>query len=241
LVTTETKQRILVVDDAPEIRELLTDFLNHKYDVLTAKSGKEALHMLYTADPNLVISDVSMPEMDGWLFLDRLREAEMNVPVIMLSALGESRDKVRGLNGGADDYLVKPISRDELLARIEAVLRRVTREPQPKALVEDKADVYQDDLLYVDFNRYVVRVRGKEKRFSKTELSLLTVLVRNAGFVLSTDRLLDLAWGVSEGGTADNVRMYISYLREKIGRDAIENVRGIGYRYVRQRQMERVA
>lgn len=227
---TVTKNRILVVDDAAEIREMLRDFLEPAgFDVLTAKSGTDGLRTLYAGQPNLVISDVSMPEMDGWLFLERMREFT-DVPVIMLSALGESRDKVRGLSSGADDYLVKPITRAELLARIEAIMRRVHRE----APVETKT-IYQDGELFVDFTRHVVRVRGNDIDLSPQEFRMLATLVNHAGAVLSPERLMDLAWGMSEGGP-ENVRVYVGYLRKKLERDPkdpemLETVRGFGYRY----------
>lgn len=231
MVSSATRQRILVVDDAAEIREMLKDFLEPAgFDVLTAKSGADGLRALYSGQPNLVISDVSMPEMDGWLFLERMREFT-DIPVIMLSALGEARDKVRGLRSGADDYLVKPITRAELLARIEAIMRRMSRE----ATAEDKNAIYQDAALYVDFTRHVVRIRGNDVDLSPQEYRLLAALVNHAGAVLSPERLMDLAWGISEGGP-ENVRVYVGYLRNKLERDSkkpelIETVRGFGYRY----------
>ena len=233
MASLSTRQRILIVDDAGDIREMLRDFLEPEgYDVVTAGDGAEGLRALYAARPSLVISDVFMPQMDGWTFLERLREFT-DVPVIMLSALGEERAKVRGLRGGADDYLVKPVTRGELLARVEAILRRMRS--------EETADtaVYQDTVLYVDVARHDVRVRGAQVDLSPQEFRLLAAFLRYPGAVLSPERLMELSWGTSEGGP-ENVRVYMGYLRKKLERDPkspelLETVRGFGYRFNPQR------
>ncbi|MEE8519273.1 MAG: response regulator transcription factor [Dehalococcoidia bacterium] len=230
---THEKPRILIVDDASDIREMLSDFLEPEgYEVETAADGSEGLRALYAYRPSLVISDIYMPGMDGWSFLERLREFT-EVPVIMLSALGEESDKVRGLRAGADDYLVKPIARAEFLARIDALLRRTKRE-RPK----DEA-VYQDGRLYVDLSKHDVRVRGRSVDLSPQEFRLLAAFVKNPGAVLTTDRIMDLSWGTSEGGP-ENVRVYMGYLRKKLENDAkspelFETIRGFGYRFNPQR------
>ena len=229
----QTQQRILVVDDAGDIREMLRDFLEPEgYNVVTAVNGTEGLRALYVARPSLVISDVFMPQMDGWMFLDRLREFT-DVPVILLSALGEEHQKVRGLRAGADDYLVKPIRRAELLARVDAILRRSKTEESADAVV------YQDEVLYVDLARHDVRLRGKNVDLSPQEFRLLTAFIRYPGAVLSAERLMDLSWGSSEGGP-ENVRVYMGYLRKKLERDPkspelFETVRGFGYRFMPHR------
>ena len=226
-------QLILVVDDAIDIRDMLRDVLEAEgYGVATAANGIEALRAVYQSRPALVISDIAMPEMDGWTFLQRLREFT-EIPVIMLSALGEERDKVRGLRDGADDYVVKPVMRAELLARVEALLRR------SKSDRTEEAAVYHDAVLYVDLERHDVRVRGEAVELSPQEFRLLIALVRHPGAVLSPDRLLELAWGTSEGGP-ENVRVYIGYLRRKLEPEPgvppmIETVRGFGYRFNAQR------
>jgi DNA-binding response OmpR family regulator len=234
LLSLGTQQRILVVDDAQDIREMLRDFLEPEgYDVITAGSGSEGLRALYAGQPSLVISDVSMPEMDGWLFLERMREFT-DVPVIMLSALSDATGKVRGLRSGADDYLVKPITRAELLARIDAILRRMHKDGPT-----DAKSVYQDAVLHVDFTKHVVRVRDRAIEHSPQEFRLLAAFVKQPGAVMSPDRLMDMAWGSSEGGP-ENVRVYMGYLRKKLERDhkrpeLLETVRGFGYRYNLQR------
>ena len=222
-------QLILVVDDAIDIRDMLREVLEAEgYGVATAANGLEALRAVYQSRPALVISDIAMPEMDGWVFLTRLREFS-ETPVIMLSALGEERDKVRGLRDGADDYVVKPVMRAELLARVEALLRRARSEET------EEVAAYHDAVLYLDFERHDVRVRGQPVELSPQEFRLLTALIRHPGAVLSPDRLLELAWGTSEGGP-ENVRVYIGYLRRKLEPQPgvppmIQTVRGFGYRF----------
>lgn len=229
MTDTETGQLILVVDDAIDIRDMLRDVLEAEgYSVATAANGLEALRAVYQSLPALVISDIAMPEMDGWTFLRRLREFT-ELPVIMLSALGEERDKVRGLRDGADDYVVKPVMRAELLARVDAVLRR------SKSDAAGEEAVYSDSALYVDLERHDVRVNGEAVELSPQEFRLLIALVRHPGGVLSADRLLEMAWGTSEGGP-ENVRVYIGYLRKKLEPEPgvppmIETIRGFGYRF----------
>ena len=226
---TPQKQRILVVDDAQDICRLLSDILEAEgYEVTDASNGNEGLRALYEFRPALIITDVSMPDMDGWTFLERIRQLT-EVPVIMLSALSAEYDKVRGLRTGADDYIVKPLQQGELVARVNAVLRRVRQDG-----VKEEA-VYEDSALYIDFARHDVRVRGKQLELSPQEFRLLTAFVKNPGAVLSPEQLLDLCWGMSDGGT-ENVRVYMGYLRKKLERDPhtpelLETVRGFGYRY----------
>ena len=229
MIDTRSGQLILAVDDDSDIRDMLRDILEMEgYSVATAANGLEALRAVYQSRPALVITDIAMPEMDGWTFLARLREFT-DIPVIMLSALGEEHDKVRGLREGADDYVVKPVLRAELLARVEALLRR-TRSDET-----DGEAVYRDAALYVDFERHDVRVRGEPVELSPQEFRLLAALIRHPGAVLSPDRLLELSWGTSEGGP-ENVRVYIGYLRRKLEPEPdvppmIQTVRGFGYRF----------
>ena len=217
------------MDDASDIRDMLRDVLEAAgYAVATAANGIEALRAVYQSRPALVITDIAMPEMDGWVFLERLREFT-ETPVIMLSALGEERDKVRGLRDGADDYVVKPVMRAELLARVEALLRRA------RFGDTEEAAVYQDAALYVDFERHHVLVRGEPVNLSPQEFRLLTAFIRHPGAVLSAERLLELSWGTSEGGP-ENVRVYVGYLRKKLEPEPgsprmVETVRGFGYRF----------
>lgn len=227
-----TQMRVLIIDDEENICELLGYVLEAAgYSVCTAADGREGLSNFTSWRPDLVLLDVIMPRMNGWQVLERIQEMS-DTPVIMLTALGEEVAKVRGLLGGADDYVTKPFSSAELLARVEAVLRR------SKAPAEAR-DVYEDRDIYVDFDRHLVAVRGHPAELSPMEFRLFSALVRNAGIVLSPERLLDLCWNDRAAGPT-NVRVYISNLRKKLEEDLtnprlIQTVREFGYRYVAPR------
>jgi DNA-binding response OmpR family regulator len=222
-------RRVLVVDDDDDIRLLLEELLRGAgYDVAPAKNGRAALRLFYESPTDLVVLDLSMPELDGFETLDRLRNLS-DVPVILLTARAGEIDKVRGFRAGADDYVVKPFGRQELLARIEALLRRA---PEPTHL-----DHYEDGALSIDYGRRHVMCRGLPVRLTPLEFRLLATFVGNAGQVLSADQLVDRVWGHSSGVSRDQVKVYVSYLRKKLGQRAngfepIETVRGFGYRYL---------
>jgi DNA-binding response OmpR family regulator len=218
--------RVLVIDDDTDIRELVRDLLRRSgYLVAEASNGREGLRSLHSWRPDLVVLDVSMPGLDGWETLERIRDVT-EVPVLMLTALARELDKVRGLKAGADDYVTKPFGRQELLARVEALLRRGRPER-----AGDTLPVYQDELLSVDFAQRLVRVQGREVSLTPLEFRLLSALVRHPNQILSHDQLLELVWG-HEGTSRDQVKLYVGYLRRKLGvSEVIESVRGFGYRY----------
>jgi DNA-binding response OmpR family regulator len=222
---------ILVVDDSPTERAIIESKLEHAgYRVFTAESGAIALRTLYAVQPDLVVLDVVMPDYDGWKTLELIRQAS-DVPVIMLTAQTGDIERVRGLRSGADDYLCKPFNPAELTARIEAVLRRTG------AGSSSIRDTYDDGVLAIDIGRAEVKVHGKEVRLTPLEFRLLQALTENVGNVLSSDQLLELAWGDNVTAGHDRVKLYIGYLRKKIELDPtqprlIENVRGYGYRYL---------
>ncbi len=222
-------KRILVVDDDPDMRELLTELLGRTgYELRLAANGREGLRSLFASTPDLVILDVSMPELDGWATLERIREVS-DVPVLMLTAQAGELDKVRGLRGGADDYVSKPFGRQELLARVDALLRRAT----PSGPVQE---AWSDGWLEIDHARRTVRVGGDEAVLTPLEFRLLAVLAEHRGQVLAPDQLLELVWGDSDTHARESVKLYVGYLRRKLGlgRDGtspIETVRGFGYRY----------
>jgi DNA-binding response OmpR family regulator len=168
---------------------------------------------------------VAMPEMDGWQTLERIRELS-EVPVLMLTAKDTEADRVRGLRGGADDYVTKPFAREELLARVDALLRRAS----PKT---EQAGAYVDGLVEVDFVQRTVSVQGREAALTPLEYNLLAAFVRHPNQVLGHDQLLELAWGGSGEASRDQVKLYVGYLRRKLGAEGnvIETVRGFGYRY----------
>jgi DNA-binding response OmpR family regulator len=220
---------VLVVDDDPDVRTLVSELLERAgYGVLQAPNGREALPILYERRPDLVVLDVSMPELDGWATLERIRELS-DVPVLMLSALGAELEKVRALRSGADDYVTKPFGRQELLARVESVLRRA---PAPEV-----REAYSDRLLEVDFAQRRVRASGgTELELTPLEFRLMSAFVDHPGQLLAHDQLLELAWGGERGSSRDQVKLYVGYLRRKLAAagvpaESIETVRGFGYRY----------
>ncbi|HET7567080.1 MAG TPA: response regulator transcription factor [Gaiellaceae bacterium] len=221
-------RRILAVDDDPEIRLLLEALLRAAgYEVETCADGTAALDAFHERPADLVVLDIAMPGIDGFETLERLRDLG-DVPVIMLTAREGEIDKVRGFRTGADDYVVKPFGRQELLARIEAQLRRT-----PHATLVER---YDDGVLEVDFATRAVVFAGLPVRLSPLEFRLLAALVRRAGQVLSVDELLREGWGDAAGVAPDQVKLYVSYLRKKLaGSNAhaapLETVRGFGYRY----------
>jgi DNA-binding response OmpR family regulator len=224
-----SRARILVVDDEADILDLLSELLGESgYDVVRASDGREAIRALFHAQPDLVLLDVAMPELDGWQTLERIRDVS-DLPVLMLTARASEDDKVRGLRAGANDYVTKPFSTRELLARIEALLRAHKGSGQP-------TETYADDFLTVDFADRAVTVEGSQVTLTPLEFKLLAAFVRNANRTLSSDELLDLAWNDPEAVKRGSVKLYVSYLRRKLSEAAraeapIETVRGFGYRY----------
>ena len=186
--------------------------------------------MLYDARPELIILDIAMPEMDGWQTLERIREMT-DVPVLMLTAREGELEAVRGLKAGADDYVRKPFGRQELLARVQALLRRSTAAKPPER------ETYDDGLLSVDVANAEVKVRGEAVALTPLEFRLLLAFVRNRDQVLTRDQILDLVWGDSSGVAGEQVKLYVGYLRRKLeqvlpeAEMPIETVRGFGYRY----------
>ena len=225
-------RRILVVDDEPDLRDAVRVYLEmHGYIVLQAANGQEAVEKVRTTLPDLVVLDVMMPVRDGIAALQQIRTLSA-VPVIMLTVKGDEDDKVRALRLGADDYVTKPFSQRELLARIESVLRRAA---QPAVLPQDTIVV--DDDLTIDFARNRVIVRGKEEPLTATEHRLLYHLVTNAGRLMPSEILLARVWGPEYREEEHYVRLYVSYLRNKIEPDPahpryILTEKGLGYRFV---------
>jgi DNA-binding response OmpR family regulator len=219
---------VLVVDDEADIRELVRVLLERAgHAVIEASDGEEALRRFFDERPDLVLLDVSMPGLDGWGALERIRELS-DVPVLMLTARAAELDKVRGLRAGADDFITKPFGRQELLARVDSHLRRARADAEV-------AERYADDFLTIDFAQRAVTARGQEITLTPLEYRLLLAFVRNPNQVLSHEQLLELVWGGARGGRRDQVKLYVGYLRRKLGAgeadSPIETVRGFGYRY----------
>ena len=225
--------RLLVVEDDPDISlALRLLFTRAGYEVKQATDGRSGLKEAYVEHPDLVVLDVGLPEMDGWQVLERLRDVS-DVPVLVLTAHGQEAEKVRGLRGGADDYLTKPFANAELLARVEALLRRSSGSQNNWA-----SQVYDDGVVHLDPTKRRVYVKGDEKRLTPTEFRLLNALVRHAGAVLSPNQLLAQAWDDPTGIGQERVKFAVLRLRRKLGwsdpdDSPIESVRGFGYRYRR--------
>ena len=223
--------RILVVDDDADIRRLLRELLERiGHTVDEAEDGKTALRKLFANPPSLVILDVTMPELDGYQTLERIRDLS-DVPVLMLTARTQELEKVRGLSAGADDYVAKPFGRQELLARVQALLRRSGGK-------SEVIEAYTDAFTQVDYAQRQVKVQGRDVQLTPLEFKLLSAFVQNPNQVLSRDQLLELVWGDPYGVSGDQVKLYVGYLRRKLVPDdpqtaPIETVRGFGYRYRR--------
>ena len=222
---------VLVVDDDEDIRVLVRTLLERAgATVHEAGDGRSALREFHARRPDLVVLDVQMPELDGWQVLERIRDLS-DVPVLMLTARGQELERVRGLQGGADDYVVKPFGKQELLARVQALLRRASRPGR-----DEEPESYADDYLTIDFGQREVSVGDRVVQLTPLEFKLLACFVRNPRQVLSRDQLLELVWGDSFGVGTDQVKLYVGYLRRKLDPDSpeavpIETVRGFGYRY----------
>jgi two-component system KDP operon response regulator KdpE len=227
---------ILVVDDEPRMIQFIRMNLELEgYRVIQASNGLEALDRVRDELPNLVILDVMMPDLDGFETLRILRETS-EVPVIMLTVKSEEDDIVRGLKLGADDYITKPFSPRELSSRVEAVLRRAEM-PAPL----EKTAIKIDDRLTIDLDRREVIVEGERIQLRPTEFRLLYHLVNNAGWVMPHETLLQKVWGYEYRNETHYLRLYITYLRQKIEEDSSEpqyilTERGVGYRFVDYKQ-----
>ncbi len=224
------QHRVLVVDDDQDIRTLLADVLARAdLEVSTAASGREALRQTFAHRPDLVVLDLGLPDIDGLEVLQRLRDMT-DLPVVVLTARGLERDKVEGLGLGADDYVTKPFSNAELVARVQALLRRVGSNRA------DLVEVLTDGDLVVDPRGRTVHLGGEPVRLSPIEWNLLVTLLRHAGQVLSPDQLLEHAWADPTGIGSERVKFAVLRLRRRLGwqdpaTSPIEAVRGFGYRY----------
>jgi len=226
-------ERILVIDDEELTVQLIAMLLERRgFEVIRAYRAEEGLREAYRTHPDLILLDIMMPEMDGWEVCRRLRELS-DVPIIFLTAKDDVRDVVRGLEMGADDYVVKPYDNDELVARIRAHLRRV---PKP-AIAEEL--VFDGGNFRINFISREVKVRGQPVHLTPKEFNLLGVLARNAGRVITRTELVKEAWGPEYGDAIDSLKLYIHYLRQKVEVDPqhpnyIMTSRGVGYRFTDQ-------
>ena len=225
-------KKILVVDDEPAFVRLVDQVLTEKrYEVLKASNSQEALRLLFAHKPDLVLLDVVMPGMDGWQTCQRIRDMS-DIPIIMLTGKQNTEeDIVRGLDYGADDYLSKPVGNRELVARVQALLRRAEL---PSIVGSQKETTYSDDYLTVDIAERKIIVNGERVKLTPIEFRLFALLVENAARVLTHKQLLEKVWGWEYTDDLDYVRIYISHLRQKIESDPtlpkyIITEPGVGY------------
>jgi two-component system OmpR family response regulator len=217
---------VLVVDDESNITDLVSMALRYEgFEVETASTGRDAIRLVERFRPELVILDVMLPDVDGFAVTERLKSARVKVPILFLTARDAVEDKVRGLTLGGDDYVTKPFSLEELVARVRVLLRRAGAEEESGRLVF--ADLELDD------DTHEVRRAGGSIDLTATEFRLLRYLMQNAPRVLSKAQILDHVWNYDFGGDANIVETYVSYIRRKldaVGPPLIQTVRGVGYR-----------
>ena len=223
---TQTKRKVLVVDDEENLAHLVASALRFDgFQAITANNGQSALTAVIAHDPDLIVLDIMMPDLDGVSVLQHLRQAGSTVPVIFLTARDAAEDRVNGLRAGADDYVVKPFSVEELLLRVHAVLRRTT----PEDLVDGVLRIAD---LELDESSHEVRRGGEDIYLTATEFELLRFLMRNERVVLSKTQILDRVWRYNFNGHSNIVELYIGYLRRKVDSTEpklIHTVRGAGY------------
>lgn len=217
---------ILVVDDESRIRDIIKQYLQFEgFTFAEAQNGQQAVEMFAADKYNLLVMDVMMPFMDGITALRIIRE-KSDVPVILLTAKGEEYDKVFGFDLGADDYMVKPFSPKELMARIRAILKRSAKK-------EVKDEIYSYKSIVVNSLAYEVKIDGKKLNITPKEFEILLYFVRNKGMVITRESLLNEIWGYDFYGDSRTVDTHIKMLRNNLGeyRDLIKTVWGVGYRY----------
>lgn len=217
--------KILIVEDDDGISDFVNLELKHEgYETVIAKTGREGIEKFESENPDLILLDVMLPEMNGLEVLRRIR-TKSNVPVILETARGETIDKINGLNSGADDYIAKPFEIEELLARMNAVLRRVNS-PKPDA------NIIKIKEIEMNINAMSVSVKGESLTLSKTEYLMLKLFLENPEKVMSRDEIIDMIWGKDHFIDINTVDVYVGYLRSKIGNDYIKTVRGSGYKFI---------
>ncbi len=223
--------KILVIDDDENTLWLVSTLLQHNgFETVTSGSSAEGLKLAQDEQPDMVLLDVMMPELDGWELCRRIREFS-EVPVMFITAKSGIRDVVKGLEIGGDDYIVKPFDNRELVARVKAHLRRQVNDKKPTDEL-----VFNNNELKINFLSREVHVRERLVDLTPKEFNLLSLLARNAGRVLTRGELIAQAWGPEYGDSNESLKLYIHYLRKKIEKDAdkpeyILTSRGVGYRF----------
>ncbi len=228
-------KRIYIVEDDENIRSMVQYALNgNGYEAIGFGSGQPFFKQLEEAIPDLVLLDIMLPGEDGLTILKRLRQQSSTeeLPVLMLTAKSEEMDKVRGLDLGADDYMVKPFGILELLSRIRAIMRRVSRYKNEEKQIAEKQTCYEYGGIRVDQESHEVVAFGSEVQLTKKEFQLLCTLMENSGHVLTREQLMSQVWGFEYSGETRTVDIHVNTLRKKIGDDGtlIQTIRGVGYK-----------
>jgi len=224
------KRNILIIEDDEDIANSIRYNLERRgnFQSLISTSGESGLDLALERPPDLIILDINLPRMSGFDICKRLRQREQTarIPIILLTARTQEDDKVKGLELGADDYVTKPFSMRELVARVEAVLRRSAAEPAG-------APVYDDGRLFIDYENFEVRLNGEPVKLTRKEFLLLKLLAQSKGRVLTRDYLLNSVWDMTYYGETRTVDVHIRRLRQKLGDERyIETLVGVGYRFV---------
>lgn len=223
------KTRVLIVDDEPNIRDLLATSLRFAgFEIQTAANGAQAVAAVTESEPDIILLDVMLPDMNGFSVTKKLRASGVQAPILFLTARDDTEDKITGLTVGGDDYLTKPFSLDEVVARIQAILRRTKTADVEPSIIDAGAVVINQDA-------HEVTVEGKSVDLSPTEYKLLRFLVMNPDRVLTKAQILDHVWEYDFNGDMGIVESYVSYLRKKLdpisSRPLIQTKRGVGYIY----------
>ena len=224
------KPRILIIEDEPPIRKILLAGLKDDYEILEAETGKEGVRSVATHNPDLVILDIGLPDIDGFEVTQEIRRFS-SIPIIILSARDQDLDKVKTLDSGADDYLTKPFSMSELLARIRAALRRAAQNKDSTG-----SSVFESDGLKIDFSARQVVLDGEELHLTPTEYHLLSFLTKHAGKVVTHQQLLIEVWGAAYKRETQYLRVFMGQLRQKLKEDPAKprfliTDPGVGYRF----------
>ena len=222
--------RVLIVEDDPSIRLGLQRSLSFEgYAVDVARDGEEAIQRAFDKRPDLVLLDLMLPKVNGFEVCKTIRKYDASIPIVILSAKGDEGDKVLGLELGADDYVTKPFSLRELVARVKAALRR-------RRVQSGEVDVFSEGNLKIDFTAQSLHVDGDEQECTTREFNLLKYLIQNRGRVLSRDQILNQVWGFDYDGTPRTIDNFVNKLRQKLEKDVtnpswIQTVRGTGYKF----------
>jgi len=223
--------KILIIDDDPSFTQIVQHGLTCEgYQVITARDGQEGIRLFFECQPDLIILDITMPRLNGYQVCQRVRDIA-DTPVIMLTALGNEEDIIKGLELGADDYLTKPFRTGELVARVQATLRR-----SRTTVILPKNLSYQDGHLFIDLETRRIEVNGKLVKLTPTEYKLLELLVKNKGRIIGTQQILEKVWGFEYIDDVDYLRVYIWHLRRKLEPDPknpiyLLNEQFVGYRF----------